>query len=165
MNYTNHRYKNGRLLEWKMCGLWQKDQEFDCSAVKPFEHRIRTRHIVYKWMLGWIKKFDLNWCNIEDDHHTCMSQLLECSRTKHNILQFHCSTSNHLVSQYTCITPWQFIIIIYFENIHFFHVQLGSDICPDMKFLPVSLNIAYSGCKTSSFMSLTLIILSQTPCP
>ena len=45
------------------------------------------------------------------------------------------------------------IIIIYFENIHFFHAHLGLDVCPQMKPLHISLNTAHSGCKPSSFMS------------
>ena len=42
-----------------------------------------------------------------------------------------------------------FIIII----IYFIHAQLGSDVCPDMKPLHISLNTAHSGCKPSTSMS------------
>ena len=45
------------------------------------------------------------------------------------------------------------IIIIYFENVHFFHSQLWLDICLNMKSLLISLNTAHSGCKPSIFMT------------
>ena len=45
------------------------------------------------------------------------------------------------------------ILSFIFENVHFFHAaQLGLDVCPKwIKFLHISLNIAYSGCIPSSF--------------
>ena len=46
-----------------------------------------------------------------------------------------------------------FIIVIYFQNVHFFHAQLGLNVCPDMKTLHISLNTAHSGCKPSSSIS------------
>ena len=46
-----------------------------------------------------------------------------------------------------------YIIIIYFQNVHFFHAQLGLDIFPDMRPLHISLNTAHSGCKPNSSVS------------
>ena len=46
-------------------------------------------------------------------------------------------------------------IIIYFENMNFFHTQLsklGLDVCLEMKPLQISLNTAHSGCKTTGFI-------------
>ena len=45
------------------------------------------------------------------------------------------------------------IIIIYFENVHFFHATLGLDVCPNMKPLQISLKTAHSWCKPSTFIS------------
>ena len=45
------------------------------------------------------------------------------------------------------------IIIIYFQNVHFFHAQLGSDVFPDMRSLHISLNTTHSECKPSSSIS------------
>ena len=45
------------------------------------------------------------------------------------------------------------IIIIYFQNIHFLHSQLGLDILPDMKLLHTSMNTTHSECKPSSSIS------------
>ena len=53
----------------------------------------------------------------------------------------------------TVVNQDNFIIIIYFQNIHFFHTQLGSDVYPDMKPLHISLNTFHSECKPSSSIS------------
>ena len=45
------------------------------------------------------------------------------------------------------------IITIYFENVHFFHAQLGSDVFPDMRLLHISLNTTNSECEPSSSIS------------
>ena len=52
------------------------------------------------------------------------------------------------------------IIIIYFSNIHFFHAQLGLDICSP---LHISLSTAHSGCKPSSSIIITVIIKNISP--
>ena len=44
-------------------------------------------------------------------------------------------------------------IIIYFENVIFFHAQLGLDVCPEIKPLHIFLKTACSGCNPSSFIS------------
>ena len=36
------------------------------------------------------------------------------------------------------LSKWRFIIIIYFENVHFFHARLGLDVCTDMKSLHIT---------------------------
>ena len=45
------------------------------------------------------------------------------------------------------------LIIIYFENVHFFHANLGLDVFTHMKSPHTSLNTAHLECKPSTFMS------------
>ena len=57
-------------------------------------------------------------------------------------------------------------IIFYFENVNFFHAQLGLDDCPEMKPLQISVNTAHSGCKpTSSMPSFTHFLRVFLPIP
>ena len=54
-----------------------------------------------------------------------------------------------------------FIIIIYFENVHFFHTTLSIDVCQYE--VPPSLNTAHSECKPSTFMSSFTLSKSSFP--
>ena len=54
--------------------------------------------------------------------------------------------------KFVCI-HWIIIIIIYFENIHFFCDKLGLDVCPYEVPPHTSLNTAHSECKPNTFMS------------
>ena len=56
------------------------------------------------------------------------------------------------------LTDWHiFVIIIYFENVDFFLLWL--DVCSNIKSLHISLNTAHSGCKPSSFMSISSLLV------
>ena len=47
----------------------------------------------------------------------------------------------------------KYIIVVSFENVHFFYTRLGLYVCLDMKSPHISLNTARSDCKPSIFMS------------
>ena len=57
--------------------------------------------------------------------------------------------NNNVSSISLFIYIYIYFIIIYFQNVYFFHAQLGLDIFPDMRPLHISLNTAHSGRKPS----------------
>ena len=75
---------------------------------------------------------------------TLHAKSVDHSEVFHELLGHTLSESEYFPRIFHIDIAHEVMIIIYFENIHFFHAQLGLDVSPDMNSLHVSLNTGHS---------------------